>query len=327
MLKLAKVLQLVGEPGRAEATARDARALAEDLGDVLQAAWADASLAETAKRQSRFDEASARLEAALGRFRDLGEAAGIGDMLHLAGVIAQLQGEYGDAKSRYEQSRLARERIGDWAGVATTAGNLAILAEFDGDYPAALRINDDALELRHRIGDRRGIGIGEMNAGYYRILNGDLDRACEHLEEALRLSRELGDRAMIAHSTFTLGNAERDLGDLAAAATRYVDALKLQRELDDRFSITFILEDVGVLLARAGAVEDGFELLGGAEAVRKQIGSPRPPTLDVELAGHFAAARQSLGDDAAEAAIARGRSWSFEETIDAALGAAASIRA
>ena len=124
-----------------------------------------------------------------------------------------------------------------------------------GTIPRRSRINDDALELRHRIGDRRGIGIGEMNAGYYRILNGDLDRARDHLEEALRLSRELGDRAMIAHSTFTLGNAERDLGDLAAAATRYVDALKLQRELDDRFSITFILEDVGVLLARAGEVE------------------------------------------------------------------------
>ena len=104
-----------------------------------RSAWADASLAETAKRQSRFDEASARLEAALGRFRDLGEAAGIGDMLHLAGVIAQLQGEYGDAKSRYEDRvGSPARRIGDWAGVATTAGNLAILAEFDGDYPAAL---------------------------------------------------------------------------------------------------------------------------------------------------------------------------------------------
>jgi tetratricopeptide (TPR) repeat protein len=246
-------------------------------------------------------------------------------MLHLAGVIAQLQGDYATAKERYEESRRVRQGIGDWAGVATTGGNLAILAEFDGDYPAALRINDEALELRRRIGDRRGIGIGEMNAGYYRILNDDLQSAPRHLEEALRLSRELGDRAMIAHSTFTLGNAERDLGDHAAAAARYVQALELQHELDDRFSLTFILEDVGVLLARAGEPERGFELLGGAEAVRDQIGSPRPPTLDVELNGHFAAARETIGETLATDAIARGRAWSFEETIDAALAASSRV--
>ena len=288
-LKLAKVLpaRRRARP-RAEAVAGEARSAAEALGDPLEVAWADASLAETAKRQSHFEAATARLEAALATFQAAKENAGVGDMLHLAGVVAQLQGDYPAAKSRYEDSRSVRDEIGDVAGVATTDGNLAILAEFDGDYPAALAINDRALALRRQIGDRRGIGIGEMNAGYYRILNGHLESARRHLQEALRLSRELGDRAMVAHSTFTLGNAERDLGDLASAAARYGDALQLQRELDDRFSLTFIVEDVGVLLARAGEEEQGFELLGGAEAIRAQIGSPRPPTLEVELEGHLA---------------------------------------
>jgi hypothetical protein len=130
---------------------------------------------------------------------------------------------------------------------------------------------------------------------------------------------------MIAHSTFTLGNAERDLGDHLAAATRYAEALALQRELDDRFSLTFIVEDVGVLVARAGSAEQAFELLGGAEAIRAQIGSPRPPTLDVELAEHLAEARRTLGDEAAAAAVARGRRWSFDEAVDAALRASAEV--
>jgi hypothetical protein len=132
---------------------------------------------------------------------------------------------------------------------------------------------------------------------------------------------------MIAHSTFTLGNAERDFGDHAAAAARYVEALELQRELDDRFSLTFIVEDVGVLLARAGEAEQGFELLGGAEAIRQQIGSPRPPTIEVELAEHFAAAREAIGDAAADAAIARGKAWTFDETIDAGLRASSEVMA
>src|SRR6185369_11465213 len=126
-LKLAKVLQVVGELGRAEAVAGEARSAAEVLGDPLEAAWADASLAETAKRQSRYEAATARLDAALATFQAAQENAGVGDMLHLAGVVAQLQGDYPAAKSRYEDSRSVREEIGDVAGVATTDGNLAIL--------------------------------------------------------------------------------------------------------------------------------------------------------------------------------------------------------
>ena len=325
LLKLAKVLQVVGELGRAESTALDARALAAEHGDRLQVGWADASVAETAKRQSRFEEASKRADGALDTFRALGVDAGVGDMLHLGGVIAQLQGDYRTAGECYQESRWVREGILDWAGVATTDGNLAILAEFDGDFAAALEINDRSLALRRRLGDPRGTGIGEMNAGYYRILTGDLEGAREHLHEALRISRELGDRQMIAHATFTLGNAERDLGDHTAAAARYGEALRLQRDLDDRFSLTFIVEDVGVLLARAGEPEQGFELLGGAESIRELIGSPRPSTLETELAGHFASPRHTLGDAAADAAVARGRAWSFEHALDTALAGAARI--
>jgi tetratricopeptide (TPR) repeat protein len=325
LLKLAKVLQVVGELGRAASVALEARALATELGDGLQAAWADASIAETAKRQSRFDEATERLDAAMSGFQAERANGGVGDMLHLAGVVAQLQGDYARARTRYEDSRAVREEVGDSAGVATTDGNLAILAEFDGDYVAARELTDRSLELRRRIDDRRGIGIAEMNAGYYRILTSDLAAAREHLQEGLRVSRELGDRQMVAHATFTLGNAERDAGDWGAAAVRYGEALRLQRDLDDRFSLTFIVEDVGVLLARTGDEVAGFELLGGAEAIRALIGSPRPPTLEVELVGHFAAARATLGDTAADAAIARGRAWTFDEAIEAALAAAARV--
>jgi len=89
--------------------------------------------------------------------------------------------------------------------------------------------------------------------------------------------------------------------------------------------LTFIVEDVGVLLARAGEEEQGFELLGGAEAIRAEIGSPRPPTLEVELEGHLASARATIGDEVADAAVARGRAWSFEDAIDAALRGAARV--
>ena len=326
ILRRAKVLHVVGELGRAAETVREARALAVDAGDDRQVAWCDASLAETAKRQSRFDEATAALDGAIAAFRGLGEEWGVGDMLHLAGVIAQLRGDYGTARERYLEAQELRVRIGDPAGAATTAGNLAILAEFDGDFGAALDLTLRSLALRRDIGDRRGIGIGEMNAGYYNVLTGDLDAARRHLTEALRVSREMGDQAMVAHSQFTLGNAYRALGRHGDAAAQYAEALKRQRDLDDRFSMTFILEDVGVLLARAGEYEAGFELIGAAEALRESIGSPRPPTLEEELAGHVAGARAALGPDGATAALERGRGYDLHQAVDAALSACSTVR-
>jgi predicted ATPase len=321
LLGFAKVLQVAGQLGRAEEIAADARMRSLELGDRLQAAWAEASVAETAKRQSRYDEATTWLEHAMEGFREHQANLGVGDMLHLAGVIAQLTGDYATAQARYTEARRVREAAGDVAGMATTEGNLAILAEFAGDNAKALEINDSSLTLRRRIGDRRGIGIGEMNSGYYRILTGDLPSAREHLEEALRLSLEMGDRAMIAHSTFTLGNVFRDLGEHAAAARQYVDAIHRQRDLDDRFSLTFILEDAGVLLARTGDPAAGLELLGGAEAIRNQIGSPRPPSLEAELAESYRPARETLGLEASDAAVARGRAWSYEQAVQAAIAA------
>ena len=296
-LKLAKVLQVVGELGRAEAVAGEARSAAEALGDPLEVAWADASLAETAKRQSHFEAATVRPGR---RARDVPGGEGerrVGHAPSRRGRRPSLQGDYPAAKSRYEDSRSVREEIGTsraWRRPTATSRS----AEFDGD-PRRAGDQRPALALRRQVGDRRGIGIGEMNAGYYRILNGDLESARRHLQEALRLSRELGDRAMVAHSTFTLGNAERDSGDLRSAAARYADALQLQRELDDRFSLTFIIEDVGVLLARAGNEEQGRAW--GFEVVRPDR-SRRRRSSRAEATG-TARARSATR---ADAAVARG---------------------
>ncbi len=320
-LDLAKVLQLIGDLPRAEAVVLEARTTALSLGDPGQVAWCDASLAETAKRQSRYDEAASRLDAALERFRELGDDAGMAAMLHLAGAIAQHRGDYAAGRASYAESRHVRERIGDQAGVADTDANLAILAEFEGDYPGALELNDRALALRREIGDRRGIGIGEMNAGYYGLLVGRTEESLAHLERALEISREIGYRELIVHSERTLADANRNAGNYAAAAVKYGSAIRGYRDVGNEYELSFLLEDVGVLLARALGGAIGFELVGAAEGLRAKVGAPRPPALETELANHLAAARASLGEEQADAAVARGQAWSLDEALDATFAA------
>lgn len=315
-LRLAKVLQTAGQLQTAEQVALEARGLAVDLGDSRQEAWAEASLAETAKRRNLYDDAWGRLVRAQELFVRLDEATGIADMLHLAGVIAEFRGEYDNARARYDQAREARMEIGDLAGAATSEGNLAIMAEFTGDYRSALEINDRALELRRSINDRRGIAIGEMNAGYFRRLVGELQDASAHLETALAVSREIGDPAMVGHAQATLAAIYRALGDNPAAAAQFAAALRWQRELDDRRAISLTLEDVAVLLGQAVDPALGFKLLGATEALRNALGAPRPPTLVVELVELMLGPREKLGNAAVDAAVAAGRKLSFDQALE-----------
>jgi tetratricopeptide (TPR) repeat protein len=147
---------------------------------------------------------------------------------------------------------------------------------------------------------------------------GLLDEARTRLEEALRLLREVGDTWMMAISQNNLGNATRDLGDHAAAQANYAASLQTYRDLDDRWALAFLLEDIGILVADRGRPAEGLALLGVTEAVREAIGSPRGTALDAELLERFAAARASLGQEEADAAVERGRAMHFETALDVA---------
>ena len=123
----------------------------------------------------------------------------------------------------------------------------------------------------------------------------------------MRLNREVGDAWMVAIGHNNLGNATRGLGDLEAAREHYGAALEAYRDYDDRWAMAFLLEDMGILAAMTGDPVAAHEAMGVAERMRGEIESPRAPALEEELATALAEARSALGDDAAVAAVARGR--------------------
>ena len=123
----------------------------------------------------------------------------------------------------------------------------------------------------------------------------------------MRLNREVGDAWMVAIGHNNLGNATRGLGDLAAAREHYAAALAAYRDYDDRWAMAFLLEDMGILAARAGDATSAFEALGAASRMRDEIDAPRAPALEEELATALADARAALGEEGATAAVERGR--------------------
>ncbi|HEV7605379.1 MAG TPA: tetratricopeptide repeat protein [Candidatus Limnocylindrales bacterium] len=319
LLKLGKVLELVGDWSRGEAVASEALALAIALEDGDAQGWAKASLGEIARKQGQFDEATARLDAAADLFTRVGDDAGLGKVWHLAGTVAAQRGDLVLARRRYQESLAIRERLGDGAGMGSLYSNLAIVAEYGGDLPETRRMGMRALEIRTEIGDRWGIGVSQSNLGAIAVAEGNLEEARSRIEEALRLLREVGDTWMVANAQNNLGNATRDLGDLEAARASYAESLRSFGTYDDRWALAILLEDVGLLAARSGDHLRAVELIEAAAVLRVAIGAPRTPTLEGDLRDRLAPSLEALGILAVEEARARGRSLDLAAAIQLGL--------
>jgi class 3 adenylate cyclase/tetratricopeptide (TPR) repeat protein len=319
LLELGTVLELVGEWERAHTTEMHALELAQATGDERSRAWCEAALAEVARKQNRFDEATARLARAGTVFEGIEDDKGLGQVLHLEGTLAAQRGSLEEARSRYEQSLAVRRRLGDVKMMASVLSNLGVVAEYDGDYAHARSLHEQALELRTQLGDRWAIAVSMTNLGMIASLEGRGGEARSRFEEAMRLNREVGDSWMVAISHNNLGNANRDLGDYAAAREHYDECLRAHRERDDKWALAFLLEDVGRLAALSGDPELGLELLGAADALHEEIAAPRAQALELEIAADIEPAASSLTADQRTAARARGRTFDRTRAIDAAL--------
>lgn len=321
MLKLGKVFELVGSWPRAEEVDLAALELAAAIDDRRAQAWSHTALAEVARKQGRYDEASRRLDEAAALFAATGAEDGAGQVLHLAGTVAAQRGDLENARSRYEESLAIRERLGDRASMGGLYSNLAVIAEYGGDFEGARALNERALDIRTEVGDRWAIGVSQNNLGMVALHQGQFEEARGRFEEAMRLNREVGDAWMVAICHNNLGNANRGLGDGRAAREHYAASLRAYRDYDDRWALAFLLEDVAILAARdegpgAGAA---FELLGAAEALREAIGSPRGTSLEDDLTQQLAAGREAIGPAAADAAVARGRAYTLARAIERGL--------
>ena len=321
LLKLGKIVELVGDWERAEAVEREALSVAESLGDDRARAWCETALAEVARKQGRYDDALALLHGAAATFESVGDDAGVGQVRHLIGTLRAQQGEYPQAVASYEASLQIRKRLGDKAGMAGLLSNLGIVSEYSGDPVAARRYHEQALELRTELDDRRGVAVSLTNLGTIAVLEHDYAAARVAFEEAMRLNREVGDPWMVANADNNLGNATRGLGEYEAAQRHYAESLRAYREYDDKWALAFLVEDIGQLAALCGEGERAFELVGAADALRDEIGTPRAPGLEEELERQLAPARRTIGGVAASEARARGQALALAETLDLALGA------
>src|SRR5262249_51008565 len=146
------------------------------------------------------------------------------------------------------------------------------------------------------------------NLGNVVLDQGDYALARHHLEESLSMDRQIGDRSSIANALNNLGNVMRTLQEYPIAQTLYKESLAISRDLDDRWAIAYVLEDAGGMYGLSGRAELAFRLVGAADAIRDEIGSPRSSAEQTKLEEMLQGAQSALDVAPRTAALTAGRS-------------------
>ncbi len=243
-----------------------------------------------------------------------------GKALNAAGVLAFQQGEYAASRALHGEDLALRRALGDDRGVAQALNNLGVVAWNDGDAAAARGCHAESLALRRVLDDRWGIAQSLNNLGVVARAQGDLARAEALHEESLVIRRERGDERGIGVALIYLGLVARARGDHAAAQARFAEGLAVAWALGNLPLIAEALEGIAAAAVGRGEAEPAARLFGAAAALRATLGVPLSPDDRRDHACWEARAREALGTERWEAALASGAGLPLERIIADALG-------
>lgn len=316
MLKLGQVLELVGKWDEAESLYHEALDNAAESNDRRQMALVQALIGDLLRRQGLYGEVPKWLDSAREGFEEIGDLAGVGQVLHFEGTLAAQQGELDFARSLYNQSLKIRRKLGDKRHIASLLNNLGIVEQYLGERDESRVLFEEALSIRRSIGDRGAIQNSLNNLGNLTREQGNLAEARGYIEEATAISQEIGDRWAIANSMNNLANVIRAQGEYGLARSLYEKSLAINVEMEDKWAIAYLLEDMGCLAAMEGQSERALTLAGAAARLREEIGTPLPPAERAALDETLDIARKKLDRSRRAFAWEGGQKMSLEEAVE-----------
>lgn len=193
-----------------------------------------------------------------------------------------------------------------WSG---TQGNLK-------DLDRAEDLLRQSLTLAERLDDRHGRARAFRALGLAQgIARRDPRGAIPLFEQSVALFETLGERWELNESLIGLANGHRFSGDKARGRACYLRGLDLMAAAGNRPAMAWLLFLIAAVEGEMGRHERVARLWGAAEAVREAAGAIRPPAAALLVVDPLDTARQAIGDEAVERALAEGRAMDPEAVV------------
>ncbi len=261
-------------------------------------------------------EGAGWLEKFLIPIQDVSSALVARGLLYL-GIMQGMSNEEDDRSTKlHEKSlRLFRE-LNDRSGIALVLNILGVIETQNNELVKAERLLNESLALQKELGDPWFIAFTVQNFPPLALQNGDLKKAREYAEEEVYWFEQAGDLRSIARSLGDFAEIARLEGDYSRAATIYTQALSQLFQLGDRLSVAGLLEDLAVLAAKQHKYRRAALLLGGADALREDLGVPYRGNENDDYHQAVTAIRNNLRESNFEQVMSKGRRMSLQEIVD-----------
>ena len=234
-----------------------------------------------------------------------------------AGVIASLQSDAAAAMTWLRESAAISREIGDrrtesyalaYIGIAVT------ISGGDGQEPT-----EPALAWFESTGDLYGLRLAHVILSSYFLLRGDLARAEKHAESGAHIARAFGLDRELAIALQVHGMVVLAVEDLPRAGTLFRESLAALRRDPSVFWTARALELLGIVTCRLGDPRRGVVFLGAADGCRASIGAVQFDHDRKRLEPMIRVARESLGADGFESALAEGRTQPLADILASAV--------
>jgi class 3 adenylate cyclase/tetratricopeptide (TPR) repeat protein len=214
-------------------------------------------------RQMSGDAAGAieTAEAALERWRALGDDRGAADALRSRGRIFMFLGELEAADRDFSEALEAFRDSGDRRGEAWALQNLASIAFFRSDSERAEDRLDRSVAAFREVGDYGGLNWCEGIRAWVRFTQGRLDEAEALAYEQLPETETTGNRWVAGILCLLLANLALWRGDSQRAVTLAEDTMARFSAIGDQWGQTQARSSLVRALVCLGRVDDGLDLL------------------------------------------------------------------
>jgi predicted ATPase len=229
-------------------------------------------------------------------------------------------------RKAYDQGRRYAEEAHDiyreledaW-GIARALVVLGVLAVESGDFARARPFLTDALTRFRRLGSENDILVALINLSWSHYELGDRTLARELVEDALVRAQATASSRHEASALALLAEFSREDGRLVDALDAARGALRIRRDEGDIQHQLDGLSRFASIHARAGRLETAAILVASSVHLHAERGMDVPFVQEKrnELTEELIAA--GLGETAATAARAHGRSLSLDEAVEYAL--------
>jgi predicted ATPase/DNA-binding SARP family transcriptional activator len=291
--------------------------VARDTGDRDRFARLAAALGEYCYVRGPYAEVREWLEVA---FANPSEDARLHALVARSlGSVSGEQGDHHRSFAAHERAAALFRSIGDRDMEARSLVNSGVEAINLGDHGRARELLTEGRErARGLVDGRRRLLIEQLvlnELGYLEYLEGRRAQAEGWFEESLAICERIDDAEGAANALLNLGLVALGLDRLPDAAARFRKALLLADELQRPQTTADCILGLAAVLVRDGDASRSGVLLGAADAMFEDAGvelSPIEHTIrDEAITGIHA----RIGEDAAEQALAIGRSQRKSDAV------------